>query len=66
MKPEVNSYRYEISKPFTWRFHCGNFPNHSETLLHMLRTDVAVLVKTDAAVLTVFSITVATHMRTSY
>ena len=20
---------------FTWRFHCGNFPNNSKTLLHM-------------------------------
>ena len=22
---------------FTWRFHCGNFPNNSKTLLHMCK-----------------------------
>ena len=23
--------------PFTWRFHCANFPNHSKTLLQMCK-----------------------------
>ena len=40
MRPEVNSNRFEISNllftwQFTWRFHRGNFPYNSKTLLHM-------------------------------
>ena len=46
MRPEVNLNRFEISNHFdmslftwhfTWRFHCGNFPNNSKTLLHMCK-----------------------------
>ena len=46
MRPEVNSNRFEISNhfemsfclwQFTWRFHCGNFPSNSKTLLHMCK-----------------------------
>ena len=45
MRPEMKSNRYEISNrfeipftcQFTWRFHCGNFPNNSKALLHMCK-----------------------------
>ena len=33
---KVNSDRFEMSQ-FTWRFHCGNFPNNSKTLFHMCK-----------------------------
>ena len=47
MRPKVKLNRFEISNSFqnvvpftwqfTWRFHCGNFPNNSKALLHMCK-----------------------------
>ena len=28
---------------FTWRFHCGNFPNNSKTLLHMWKWYILIM-----------------------
>ena len=47
MRSKVNSNRFEVSNRIEmsfrlhgnlYRFHCGNFPNNSKTLLHMYKS----------------------------